>query len=314
MEKPLISIILPTYNVAAHIERCLNSCLNQEFTNYEIIIVDDCCTDNSIEIASSFAFKDSRIKIVKHEKNLGTYHARKTGTYSAKGNFILYLDPDDELTNKSLTTFSELIKKYPYLDLLLFNFEIIPSVRFWNVKPTVPCGVFKEKISHEILKENRLTYGTPGKLYSKKSAIKGFDCLSVGENIRLVYGEDALIFSAILLNANFAVGVSDVLYLYYQNETSITMTKGDSAIFDRIQQLELVIFHLNELKNKCQMPSSVEVFINRMEVDKLKLFKKVVKTNFDYLNVMFKIVLKGKSFIDIVRVFIFLLTLTNKKM
>jgi len=314
MKTPLISIILPAYNVADHIERCLNSCLSQSFDNFEVIVVDDCGTDKSIEISNSFASKDSRIKIIQHKKNLGTYHARKTGTYCAKGSFILYLDPDDELAENALTTFSEIINKHPDLDLLLFNFKYIPSIKVWNIKPTVPCGVFKEKIPQKVLKEKKLTYGTSGKLYSKEAIIKGFDCLSVAEDVRLVYGEDALIFTAALLNTNYAIGISDSLYLYHRNETSITEVKEECAIYNNIVQLDLVISYLNRLKSKCALSNSVEIIINRMKIDRLNLYKEIAKTNLEYLDLMFKIVCKSKSLRDLVKVFIFFVTLTNKKL
>lgn len=313
MNTPLISIILPTYNVAEYIERCLSSCLNQDFTDYEIIIVDDCGTDSSIEIAHAYASKDSRIRIIKHEKNLGTYHARKTGTYCAKGSFILYLDPDDELAENALATFSEIINKHSDLDLLFFNFKHIPSLKVWNIKPAVPCGFFKEKIPQKILKAKKLTYGTPGKLYSKEAVTKGFDCLSVAEDVRLVYGEDVLIFTAALLNTNYAIGISDSLYLYHRNETSITKVKDECAIYNNIVQLDLVISYLSRLKSKCTLSSSLSIIINRMEINKLNLYKEIAKTNLEYLDLMFKIIYKNKSLRDLARVFIFFLTLTNKK-
>ena len=71
MNKEKISIIIPIYNVEKYITECLTSVVNQTYKNLEIICIDDCGNDNSIEILNDFASKDSRIKIIKHTENKG---------------------------------------------------------------------------------------------------------------------------------------------------------------------------------------------------------------------------------------------------
>ncbi|MBZ7954666.1 glycosyltransferase family 2 protein, partial [Campylobacter sp. W0018] len=94
---PKISIILPTYNVEPYIERALQSCINQTFKDIEIIVVDDCGNDKSIDIAKEYAKKDERIKIVHNEKNLGTFASRNIGVLNSNSEFVIFLDPDDYL-------------------------------------------------------------------------------------------------------------------------------------------------------------------------------------------------------------------------
>ncbi|WP_243832725.1 MULTISPECIES: glycosyltransferase family 2 protein [unclassified Campylobacter] len=79
MKNSEISIIIPTYNVEKYIARALESCINQTFKDIEIIVVDDCGNDKSIEIAKEYAKKDTRIKIVYNEENLGLLRARYEG-------------------------------------------------------------------------------------------------------------------------------------------------------------------------------------------------------------------------------------------
>ncbi|PCM57491.1 hypothetical protein CP502_03095, partial [Campylobacter sp. BCW_8712] len=74
-----ISIILPVFNVEKYITKALESCINQTFKNIEIIVVDDCGNDNSINIVKEYSKKDKRIKIVHNEKNLGLLRARYEG-------------------------------------------------------------------------------------------------------------------------------------------------------------------------------------------------------------------------------------------
>ncbi|EGJ3618626.1 glycosyltransferase family 2 protein, partial [Campylobacter jejuni] len=94
---PKISIILPTFNVEKYIAKALESCINQSFKDIEIIVVDDCGSDKSIDIAKEYAKKDERIKIIHNEENLGTFAARNNGVKAAGGGYIMFLDPDDYL-------------------------------------------------------------------------------------------------------------------------------------------------------------------------------------------------------------------------
>ncbi|EAL6259552.1 glycosyltransferase family 2 protein, partial [Campylobacter jejuni] len=92
-----ISIILPTYNVEQYIARAIESCINQTFKNIEIIVVDDCGSDKSIDIAKEYAKKDDRIKIIHNEENLKLLRARYEGVKVANSPYIMFLDPDDYL-------------------------------------------------------------------------------------------------------------------------------------------------------------------------------------------------------------------------
>ena len=89
----LVSIIMPSYNTAKFIEETVNSVLNQTYTNWELIIVDDCSTDNTDEVVSQF--NDERIKYIKNEKNSGAAISRNRALQEAKGKWIAFLDSDD---------------------------------------------------------------------------------------------------------------------------------------------------------------------------------------------------------------------------
>ena len=91
----IVSIITPSFNSANYICHTVESVLNQSYTNWELLIVDDCSTDNSREIIQSYVNKDSRIKLICLEKNSGAAVARNTGIEEARGRFIAFLDSDD---------------------------------------------------------------------------------------------------------------------------------------------------------------------------------------------------------------------------
>ena len=91
MEK--VSVIMPMYNGAQNIKRAINSVLNQDYPNIEVIVVDDASKDNSVEIVESI--KDGRVKLLRHEVNKNGSAARNTGIRASKGEYIAFLDDDD---------------------------------------------------------------------------------------------------------------------------------------------------------------------------------------------------------------------------
>ncbi len=91
---PVVSIVLPTYNRAETIGRSIRSALNQTYTRFELIVVDDCSTDNTAGILA--AISDPRLRVIRHTKNRGAPAARNTGIANARGAYITFLDSDDE--------------------------------------------------------------------------------------------------------------------------------------------------------------------------------------------------------------------------
>lgn len=96
-KKPLVSIVVPVFNDEEYIARALDTALNQSLKNIEIICIDDCSTDSTVEIIERFAKKDSRIKLIKQPQNASAFQARRAGVEIARAEYILFLDGDDEL-------------------------------------------------------------------------------------------------------------------------------------------------------------------------------------------------------------------------
>ncbi len=92
--KPLISVIVPVYNVEKYVGRCLTSIINQSYTNLEIIVVNDGSTDNSLSVCEAYAAKDNRIKLITQE-NRGLSGARNTGLRHYTGEYVTFVDSDD---------------------------------------------------------------------------------------------------------------------------------------------------------------------------------------------------------------------------
>lgn len=93
--KNLVSIVTPSFNSSKYIEQTIQSVLSQTYENWELIIVDDCSTDNSVEVISAFTVNNSKIKLVELQSNSGAAEARNKAIGLAKGEFIAFLDSDD---------------------------------------------------------------------------------------------------------------------------------------------------------------------------------------------------------------------------
>lgn len=109
----LVSIIMPSFNTAKYIEESIKSVLAQTYTNWELMIVDDCSTDNTDEIVRSF-LSDERIKYFKNEKNSGAAVSRNKALREAKGKWIAFLDSDDLWLPEKLERQIAFMKKYDY--------------------------------------------------------------------------------------------------------------------------------------------------------------------------------------------------------
>ncbi len=107
---PLISVIVPVYNVEKYLSKCLDSIINQTYTNLEIILVDDGSTDSSDSICKDFTKKDSRIRLY-HKENGGLSDARNYGIDRASGDYFTFIDSDDYITNDYIDYLLELTKK-----------------------------------------------------------------------------------------------------------------------------------------------------------------------------------------------------------
>ena len=116
-KKPLLSIIVPVYNVEKYLRECIRSIQMQSFRNYEVILVNDGSTDRSPEICEAYAGEDRRVRII-HSANMGVSSARNIGLDAAKGDYIYFIDSDDVLADRHVLL--ELMKftKDPEVDLV----------------------------------------------------------------------------------------------------------------------------------------------------------------------------------------------------
>lgn len=158
----MISVIIPIYNTAPYIERCINSILKQTYKDIEIILIDDGSTDNSGKICDDLASKNPIITCI-HQKNKGTSAARKKGISVAKGEWIMFIDSDDTIPPNSIKNLSSCISET--VDLIIGSINV-------NNRTTYKYKTEKALLSNKeyiiALLQNEINCSPCAKLYRKK--------------------------------------------------------------------------------------------------------------------------------------------------
>lgn len=260
---PKISIIVPVYNVEDYIEKCIKSILNQVFTEFELILVDDGSTDNSGNICDKYAEKDNRI-IVIHKENGGISSARNIGLNIAKGEYIAFVDSDDYINKNMYHTLYNLIIK-TQSDIAMCNYKTISKDEEVNLNEDQIIN------SHDIKCINNIQY--LNNLYGKDKVkyIVMWNKLYKNEIFRKLrfkdsrIEEDEFIIHHVLYLSDKIVYIDKNYYYYMQRNNSIVGSKYNLKRLDKIYALE----------------DRIEFFKEKKLVD---LYNKAVK---DYIDVFF---------------------------
>ena len=130
------SVVIPLYNKEAYVAKTLNSVLNQTYRNFEVIIVNDCSTDNSLDVVK--AARDHRIKIIEHSENKGLSASRNTGINAATHLYIAFLDADDYWDFTYLETIVNLIKEYPEESVFATHYRENYNDKFFVPRSNLP--------------------------------------------------------------------------------------------------------------------------------------------------------------------------------
>lgn len=222
-----ISVIIPVYNGGRFLHICLDSIINQVYKNLEIIIIDDASTDNTREIIKSYADKDSRIIPFYQSTNKGVSSARNIGLKAATGDYIIFIDSDDEIVPSAIRRMVDIANKYnsDFVDsyhLLKYTKPNGKIVSFTEKKVPKKVLVLKSlKDNEKIL--NMYTYMT-GKLIKRDL----FNGLSFDENLRCY--EDMVLEHEIKVRVKNYVFMNKVIYIYYQRSDSLVNTLGENHL------------------------------------------------------------------------------------
>lgn len=213
-EFPVVSIIMPAYNAEKYIGQAIESVINQTYKNWELIIVDDCSTDSTLEKAYAFEKKDSRICIIKNPLNQGVATSRNKGIEVAQGKYIALLDSDDVWTIDKLERQLELIVD---AQIVYCSYDFIDKNNRMIKKPFI---VPKETNFNKMLVSNVISCSTiliDSELIKKNKFNKNY------------YHEDYVLWMQLLSIPVKAIGDEKVLMHYRQLETSRSHGKTNAA-------------------------------------------------------------------------------------
>lgn len=249
---PIVSIIVPVYNEASLLHRCLDSILHQTYTNLDIIIVDDGSTDDSLEICEQYKRSDKRVTVI-HETNAGLSAARNNGVESAKGEFIAFVDSDDYLDVDFIERLVNEATTSPDIDLVITDFQTdIPGWKSPRSEGRKECS----GIESIILAEHsayHLTYVVPwNKLY--RARLFSHVAFPVGK-----IHEDEFTYYLFLYYSQRVSWINCPGYHYLYNADGITGQQGSSPSIDKLEALtEKSVFYLqNPNLEKTAAPAAI---------------------------------------------------------
>lgn len=244
MNQPFFSVLIPVYNVEKYLAECLESVVTQCFQNFEVIIVIDGSTDNSLKIASRYADKDNRIKIIK-SKNQGAFHSRSLAYANANGSHCICLDSDDKWKNNNvLSILYDTLKKCD-ADIVCFEKEIyFGDGKSKSCKPIFNETKFFEKENKFHLYKTLLQNSSLNSIWGKVFKTNLLDFSVFYSYPRVTMGEDLINTLYLFKMANKILYISDVLYEYRKNYSSISYSFGYSnkdAFFAPLRELNKCI-------------------------------------------------------------------------
>lgn len=234
-DNPLVSVIVPVYNVEKYLKKCIESIINQTYKNIEIILVDDGSTDNSDKICDEFSLKDSRIKVI-HKKNGGLSDARNAGLDIMSGEWVVFVDSDDFGSKYYVENLFFLTQKYN-VDIAITSFK-----KFYDLKQKfVPKKITNEKVLIHSAKDaiknmfyiKHYTVSACGTIYKK----------NLFDEIRFPKGElyeDLSTIPLVIAKVNKIAFCDLKDYFYLQRDNSITgkIKEKNFYIFDILSKLE----------------------------------------------------------------------------
>jgi len=254
-----ISIIVPVYNSAQYIGKCIESILYQSYKNYELLLINDGSTDDSLKIINKYSSTDDRI-IVVNNTNKGILKTRIDGINRATGDYIMFVDSDDLLEPNALKVFiNNNVMKY---DVIRSNYKTLKNnnyrlIKEFNKKKEIEIELEKKDFFKDVLKTSK--YNSVWRELIKKSIIEidKFD-LSVS------MGDDFLLNMIVYSKSKNILVIKESTYIYRINDKSITNTRNSNKCINNLIDIEKVYDFLFKYIDLLQSDSIVnKLFFKR---------------------------------------------------
>lgn len=231
--KDLVSIIIPVYNAEKFLDDTINTVLNQTYQNFEVIFVNDCSTDKSINIIKKY--NDKRIKLISNKTNSNAAITRNNGIKEAKGRYICFLDADDLWDKEKLKKQVNFMKENDYA-FSFTGYEFADS----NGNPIGKKVFVPKKISYKQALKNTTIWTSTVMFDMNKLSKKDIYMPNVKS-------EDTACWWNVLKKVNYAYGLNEILSFYRRSEGTLSSNKIEAI--KRIWNLYRNVEHLNILKS-----------------------------------------------------------------
>lgn len=267
IKRPLVSIIVPCYNVEKYVEECVNSVILQDYQNWECILINDGSKDNTYDIIKNLALKDNRINVLTQE-NLGLSATRNKGIENATGEFLFFLDSDDILSNDAIST---LVSSFQNNDIIT---GIITSATFSKGNMTRGSQLLHpkegainfENSEFEVLRRTMETGLTPvaqNRLYRKDF----IDQHQLRFKSGILHEDELWFFETMLLAKNVKFINKETYFYRSDNQDSITKNVGDRNLESYLQVMEDIVKKYSKHKNFSSISSWYAVYIKKIFLD-----------------------------------------------
>lgn len=219
-KNPLISVIVPIYNVEKYLNRCIDSLIHQDFDNYEVILVNDCSTDKSLNIAEEYAKENAeKCILVSHKVNGGLAAARNTGMKHASGDWVTFVDSDDWVSSDYLSGLHT-VARDNQADVVIGG--VLYAYDDGTLKSADSYGNLKNGASNKEIIARCRSYAC-GRLF-KKSLFTNYQ-IEFPSDIRR--SEDIGTIIPILTNAEHIAIFEKDVYFYYQRRSSLSLSNSN---------------------------------------------------------------------------------------
>lgn len=268
-----VSVIIPVYRAEKYLQRCINSVIQQTLKEIEIIFIEHDSNDNSLEILYQNAEKDFRIRVYSLQ-NVGVSESRNFGSSIARGEYLYFMDADDEIHKKALEIVYKKAKS-KYCDVVVFGAKVVSEQKIpsWIRRATLTKKKYYKECNEMLLFNER---GTRPFVWNKLYKRKFWEKNGIHFPKELTDGEDQFVQFMVFSKAKKVYFISNKLYKYYylQNDSAMNRCLSDN-IYRVEQHLKLVDYILNYLgeyqinldKNKLAK-WYIEIIINDLKSDK----------------------------------------------
>ena len=272
-----VSIIMPVYNRERYLEQAISSVLNQSYSNFELIIVDDGSTDNSLNIAGEFAKQDKRVTVIALKENQGVSVARNEGLRRAKGEFITGMDSDDIMLPNAVKARVEFLNSHPKIDLVFGKIH-----KVINAEGNPIENAFSERIQQFYMREKECNFYE--KVKKLELWIPNANVTSMfrrhllfregyyEENLR--YGDDKEFLFRIMRDSNISY-LAEPIVLYRLHDSNITIvTDKETGEWlgrpESISEMRYIKELLEDYRRETKKPKKVYTGIRLLDVKRGK--------------------------------------------